>query len=37
MVMETKEYYLNATYKPKLDAYRQYMTDILWLMIQGML
>lgn len=35
LVMETKEYYLNATYRSKFDAYRQYMTDVLWLMIQG--
>jgi predicted metalloendopeptidase len=35
MVMETREYYLNKKYKSKLDAYREYMTDILWLMIQG--
>ncbi|KAI6183430.1 Neprilysin-1 [Aphelenchoides bicaudatus] len=34
LVMETKEYYLNSTYKAKLDAYRQYMTDVLSLMIQ---
>ncbi|KAI6180560.1 Phosphate-regulating neutral endopeptidase [Aphelenchoides besseyi] len=33
-IMPSREYYLKPMYKPKLLAYRQYMTDMLWLFVK---
>ncbi|KAI6216517.1 Neprilysin-1 [Aphelenchoides fujianensis] len=31
-IMPSREYYLKDVYKPKLQAYREYMSDVLWLL-----